>query len=133
MKLGATCKRLRQLKGLKQVEVSAVMDGYDPTSLSRFENDKQPLNTDKLEQLAQALGMRISEIYAAAEAGKPPMILSDDERKLIEIYRSLNPYQQATAPGLLSALGLNPSVKMEVSSDFDGYKNAGSEKADSKG
>lgn len=58
---GGFIRRLRNIKGLNQTELAALI-GLDSGGLSKIENDKKQLKEDKLIQLAKALEVEESEV-----------------------------------------------------------------------
>lgn len=53
--------------GLTSLRSRAAFVGIKPSTLNRRLNNKQPFKATELAQIADALGMRISELVGAAE------------------------------------------------------------------
>lgn len=71
--LGKLLRELRDRQGWTLKEMSA-KSGIPVSTLSKVEHDRLTLTYDKLQQLAQRLGMRMSELFAEdAEEGVPPV------------------------------------------------------------
>jgi transcriptional regulator with XRE-family HTH domain len=68
--LGALLKGLRGREGWTLKEMSA-RSGIPISTLSKVENDRLTLSYDKLQQLGQRLGMRMSELFAEGDATEP--------------------------------------------------------------
>ncbi|MFU8927778.1 helix-turn-helix domain-containing protein [Acinetobacter puyangensis] len=67
IQLGTVIKRLRKQRKMNQ-ESLAVKLNTDKGNISRYENDKQVPEFEKLRLLAAAFNMKISELFALAEA-----------------------------------------------------------------
>ena len=61
--LGALLRSLRTREGWTLKEMSA-RSGIPVSTLSKIEHDRLTLSYDKLQQLSQRLGMRMSELFA---------------------------------------------------------------------
>ena len=81
MSIGYAIKQLRKQLGMKQAELAARV-GTDNGNISRLENDKQRASSDMLEKLAEALGVRLSDLYLAAE-GSPQQLVSPDDKYVL--------------------------------------------------
>ena len=70
--LGALVRAIRGRKGwtLKQMSVET---GIPVSTLSKVEHDRLTLTYDKLYQLSQRLGMRMSELFAETDEGAQPV------------------------------------------------------------
>lgn len=66
LQLGAVIKELRKNKKMNQEDL-AVKLNTDKGNISRYENDKQTPEFEKLELLADILGVKLSELFAKAE------------------------------------------------------------------
>jgi len=67
-KLGEIIKSIRTQKKLTLAEVADSIEGYDAGNLSRFENGKQDIASDKLEAIARILGYSMSDLYQMRDA-----------------------------------------------------------------
>lgn len=70
--LGALLKNLRRRGGWTLKEMGAEC-GIPVSTLSKVEHDRLTLTYDKLYQLSQRLGMRMSELFAEPEANAQPV------------------------------------------------------------
>jgi len=71
--LGALLRGLRSREGWTLKEMSA-KSGIPVSTLSKIEHDRLTLTYDKLLQLSQRLGLRMSELFAeAGDAAEPPV------------------------------------------------------------
>jgi transcriptional regulator with XRE-family HTH domain len=68
--LGVLIRNLRSRKGWTLKEMSAI-SGIPVSTLSKVEHDRLTLTYDKLYQLSQSLGMRVSELFADASDAAP--------------------------------------------------------------
>lgn len=59
--LGEWIKHLRELLGWSQRDL-AEKSGVDQSRLSRFENGVRPLNTDEMENIANAFGLTLPQL-----------------------------------------------------------------------
>ncbi|WP_419815627.1 helix-turn-helix domain-containing protein [Glacieibacterium sp.] len=66
--LGALLRGLRSREGLTLKEMSA-KSGIPVSTLSKIEHDRLTLTYDKLQSLAQRLGLRLSELFSETEDG----------------------------------------------------------------
>ena len=65
----ALAARLRELRLEREItqERLAFLAGLHPTYISMLENGRKSPTVDALERIAQALGVRVSSIFAGAE------------------------------------------------------------------
>ncbi|MBO9711617.1 XRE family transcriptional regulator [Sphingomonas sp.] len=68
--LGALLRNLRNRERWTLKEMSA-KSGIPVSTLSKIEHDRLTLSYDKLQQLAQRLGMRMSELFAEPDSSAP--------------------------------------------------------------
>lgn len=66
--MGTVIKRLRKAKGMSQA-VLADKIGVATPNVSRYENGSQGIEFDKFSLIADALGVKVSEMFAMAEGG----------------------------------------------------------------
>jgi len=71
--LGALLRNMRARQGLTLKEMSA-KSGIPVSTLSKVEHDRLTLTYDKLYQLAQRLGLRMSELFAEPGEDAPPVV-----------------------------------------------------------
>ena len=84
--LGTLLRGLRDREGwtLKQMSEKS---GIPVSTLSKVEHDRLTLTYDKLQQLSQRLGMRMSELFAEDQAAPPPAVMA--RRSLGDIERAV--------------------------------------------
>jgi transcriptional regulator with XRE-family HTH domain len=61
MKIGDKIRRIRDLKGLKQEEVAALLK-ITPQAYSKVERNETKLDTERLEEIAKIFNMSVDEI-----------------------------------------------------------------------
>lgn len=84
--LGALLKALRGREGWTLKEMSA-RSGIPVSTLSKVENDRLTLSYDKLQQLGQRLGMRMSELFAEGGDAEPQPVTA--RRSLGDVARAV--------------------------------------------
>jgi transcriptional regulator with XRE-family HTH domain len=66
MNLGAAIRQTRERLGLK-LETVAFDAGFDAGNLSRIETGKQQASIPRLEKIARAMDVRVTDLYALVE------------------------------------------------------------------
>jgi transcriptional regulator with XRE-family HTH domain len=61
MKIGDKLKRIRDIKGLKQEDIAALLK-ITPQAYSKVERNETKLDTDRLEEIAKIFNMTVDEI-----------------------------------------------------------------------
>jgi transcriptional regulator with XRE-family HTH domain len=61
MKIGDKIKRIRDIKGLKQEDIAALLK-ITPQAYSKVERNETKLDTDRLEEIAKIFNMTVDEI-----------------------------------------------------------------------
>jgi transcriptional regulator with XRE-family HTH domain len=61
MKIGDKIKRIRDIKGLKQEDIAALLK-ITPQAYSKVERNETKLDTDRLEEIAKIFKMSVDEI-----------------------------------------------------------------------
>ena len=89
--LGALLRGLRHREGWTLKEMSA-KSGIPFSTLSKIEHDRLTLSFDKLQQLSQRLGMRMSELFAEDSGEQPQTVTA--RRSLGDIDKAV----QVTTP-----------------------------------
>jgi transcriptional regulator with XRE-family HTH domain len=84
--LGTLLRGLRDREGLTLKQMSE-KSGIPVSTLSKVEHDRLTLTYDKLQQLAQRLGMRMSELFAEEEASAPQAVMA--RRSLGDVDRAI--------------------------------------------
>ena len=84
--LGALLRGLRHREGWTLKEMSA-KSGIPFSTLSKIEHDRLTLSYDKLQQLSQRLGMRMSELFAEETGDPSPAVTA--RRSLGDIDKSV--------------------------------------------
>lgn len=83
--LGRTVRRLRIERNMTLAELSD-KTGIQPATLSRMENNKMIGSLDAFNALAEAFGMKLSELFQECEKDQEEA----DEKELMEIFISGN-------------------------------------------
>lgn len=91
MKIGQKIKKLRKLRGLTQEEFSKILGYSDRSTISKIEKDINDVPTEKLEKIAKALGVSVSELL---EDEKQPIldtsVLTAEEQKDLDTIFTAN-------------------------------------------
>ena len=83
---GQLIREFRKAKGLTQMELSESV-GVSYQQIQKYESGSTKMNTDKLQQVANALKVPVSAFFDENTLEKPP--LSDKEQKLIKAFRRI--------------------------------------------
>lgn len=119
MKIGLVIKGLRIEQGLKLETLANDLE-LATSTLSRIESGRRNPSLEVLEALAEALGVKVSDIFYEAErataiaSSMTREIPSDYDAsglQLRKIYRSLTAANQAVALGLLRSLAKSQRVE----------------------
>lgn len=93
MRIGTVIERLRLARGWSQ-DGLAERVGITKSSLSRMEHDAQWPRPETLEALAEALEVKIYQLFALADAeplpAAPPLLVKD-EHAIVQAYRAMEP------------------------------------------
>lgn len=117
MKIGLVIKGLRMERGLKLEALANDLD-LATSTLSRIESGRRNPSLDVLEALADALGVKVSDIFYEAErasaiasgmAREVPSDYDDSGLRLRKIYRTLSVANQDIALDLLRSLAKSQS------------------------
>ncbi|MBQ7784237.1 MAG: helix-turn-helix transcriptional regulator [Oscillospiraceae bacterium] len=85
MKIGTRLKQYRTAKGFTIYKLSKETD-ISQNHISAIKNDKRQPTIDTLERMIAPLGISLSELF---NQNKDISFLSEDERQLVENYRSM--------------------------------------------
>ncbi len=85
MKIGARLKHYRTAKGFTIYKLSKETD-ISQNHISAIENDKRQPTIDTLERLIAPLGISLAELF---NQDTNASFLSNDERRLVESFRSM--------------------------------------------
>lgn len=85
--IGEKVRLLRKHAGITQEKLAELV-GVSFQQIQKYENGSTKLNTDKLQQVANALKVPASAFFGDDTYEKSP--LSDREKKLIKAFRSLD-------------------------------------------
>lgn len=85
--IGCRIREFRQKKGLSQERLAELLD-LSPQQMQKYEAGASKLNTDKLQQLAEALGITLFALFEGYLDA--PYALTPDEKRLVEAYRAIN-------------------------------------------
>lgn len=100
MKIGARLKKYRISKGYTIYKLSKETD-ISQNHISAIENDKRQPTIDTLERLIAPMGISLAELFNTNESVS---LLTDNERKLVENYRSMPNESAELLLGLSDAL-----------------------------
>jgi transcriptional regulator with XRE-family HTH domain len=94
MKIGKVLRQHRSSQG-KTLEAVSFVAGTDAGNLSRIERDEQRPSLDLLEEIARALGLTVSAIYAevenqASSVKEPGDRYRSDKRQAAEMEKQVN-------------------------------------------
>lgn len=79
--IGRRVRAWRTVKGLKQNELASVV-GIDPSSLSKIEQGKKPLNMAMALALRQRFGLCLNFLYAGDYSSLPAKFATDLQAEL---------------------------------------------------
>lgn len=100
MKIGARLKKYRISKGYTIYKLSKETD-ISQNHISAIENDKRQPTIDTLERLIAPMGISLAELFNTNESVS---LLTNNERKLVENYRSMPNESAELLLGLSDAL-----------------------------
>jgi transcriptional regulator with XRE-family HTH domain len=81
---------MRKRAGLNQAQLAAA-SGNTQTAISNYENGRRPLSIHRMRSFAKILGCTVADLLAPEDN---PFALQDDERALVEGYRSADEVQR---------------------------------------
>lgn len=84
--IGCRIREFRQKAGLSQERLAELI-GLSPQQMQKYEAGASTLNTDKLQQLVNALGITIFAFFEGYV--ETPYALSPEEIRIIEAYRAI--------------------------------------------
>ena len=99
MKKNSALYRLRKKAGLSQRELADLCN-TSSVQICNLENGNRTINENWLERLSSALKCTKAELLGE----EPPEILTDEEQKLLEDFRALDPEKKANMRLILTAL-----------------------------
>lgn len=108
MNIGAAIRKIRLERGLTLEQVALEADTY-AGNLSKIERGQHPPSLELLHKVAQALGLRMSELYALAENNTATSDFSLQENQgdyTNEVILMRRHFQALTAPNRTLALEL---------------------------
>jgi transcriptional regulator with XRE-family HTH domain len=85
--IGCRIREFRQKKGFSQERLAELLN-LSPQQMQKYEAGASKLNTDKLQQLADVLGITVFAFFQGYV--DMPYTLTPDEKRLIEAYRAIN-------------------------------------------
>jgi transcriptional regulator with XRE-family HTH domain len=94
--IGGRIREFRQKKSISQERLAELLD-MSPQQVQKYEAGTSRLNTDKLQRLADALGITIYSLFESDT--DTPFVLTPDEIRLISAYRAIK--AQAVKDGFL--------------------------------
>ena len=99
IEIGFRIREFRQKKGLSQERLAELVN-LSPQQMQKYEAGGSKLNTDKLQLLADALGVTIFAFFEGYF--DTPYTLSQDEKRLVEAYRAIK--HDSVRDGFLTCL-----------------------------
>ena len=84
--IGNRIREFRLKRGLSQERLAELLD-LSPQQMQKYEAGASRLNTDKLQQLADVLGLTIFAFFEGY--ANMPFVLTPDEKRLVEAYRAI--------------------------------------------
>jgi transcriptional regulator with XRE-family HTH domain len=101
--LGGRIRQLRQARGLTQ-QVLATAVGVEPETVSRVETGSVAMSIANLGRVAQVLECSLADLFEVA-APVPPSSLTDGEREVLRLFRTLDARGQAVVVDVARAVG----------------------------
>lgn len=102
--IGQNLKRVRDEKGLSQVELGALI-GCAGNTVSSWESGTNAIDTSLLILICEALDISFDEIYKGITKTTPvTTVLSDKETELINLFKSLPEDEQLKQIGRMEAI-----------------------------
>lgn len=97
--IGCRIREFRQKKGFSQERLAELLN-LSPQQMQKYEAGASKLNTDKLQQVAEALGITVFAFFHGYV--DMPYNLTSAEKRLIEAYRAIN--AQEVKDGFLTCI-----------------------------
>lgn len=94
-----TFTELRKARGLSQADLAAIAEVEQPT-ISRFERGSGAITLHKIRQIAEALGVRVADLFADDR--------TEAEQALVSAFRSLPPDRQQGWLDMAAAIAQDP-------------------------
>jgi transcriptional regulator with XRE-family HTH domain len=86
VEIGCRIREFRQKKGFSQEKLAELLN-LSPQQMQKYESGASKLNTDKLQQVAEALGITVFAFFDGYV--ETPYALSPDEKRIIEAFRAI--------------------------------------------
>lgn len=102
MNIGENIKRIRTAKNLSQKEVT-INAKLDTAQYSRIENGKTDPSVNTLERIAKALGVSLSDLFAATDELKEINSLDKTIMEKVALMETLNDDEKHTIYTMLDA------------------------------
>ena len=84
--IGGRIREFRQKKAISQERLAELLD-MSPQQVQKYEAGTSRLNSDKMQRLADVLGITIYSLFQ--DDTDTPFVLSPDEKRLVEAYRTI--------------------------------------------
>lgn len=100
-------EQLRKERGFTQVELAA-MAGTSQANIQRYEQGRAEMRASTAFNIAKALNVKVEDLFDMDEirASMPKnVILTDDERHLLDNYRSANAQGRRAIDAVADAMG----------------------------
>jgi len=114
MNLGSNIRKVREAKGLASKEV-AISCKMDPGQYSRIENNKTDPALSSLVKIAKALGVSVSELFAADDIFKDVNSVDKTLMEKISLIDGLDKKEKAAFFTMLDALVAKKKLKDNLS------------------
>lgn len=83
--IGFRLKQLREKAGISQERLAEIV-GVSKFQIQKYEYGKDKMNTEKLQQVAEALSVPVQELFLEGDEALP---LTVDEHLLVDSYRAI--------------------------------------------
>lgn len=100
--IGQIVRKLRKERKLTLQQLADQIDDYDAGNLSRFERGEQGVQSDKLKQIASALGTSVSKIHGLFEDPSEPLFDEAEQASMGVMEKSAPYYTHAGKVPLIS-------------------------------
>lgn len=109
--VGENIKKVCQLKGIRQVEISEHMKVTQGTASNWFKGTNS-IDIENLAELCSFLGVSLDQIFGVAPL-TPEVTLSQEETDLLSMFRALNSQGKDMLMSTARAFAGNPDMQKE--------------------
>ena len=114
MTTGQRIKQRRIELGLTQEELAKRLGNKTRASVCTVEKDKEDLTTTRIRQYAEALETTPSYIMGWVDSPEVPHDISNEDRKLLDVYHALSPETRAAVDLLIKADQQKPYITIKA-------------------